>query len=189
MIARTSTFTYKGKAVMVQEVSRELGVRYVLEGSVRKAGGQVRITSQLVDATTGYHLWAERYDRPMRDIFAVQDEIVRRIVTTLNLQLTLWEKRGVLVHRRTDNLDAYDDFLRGLKYSLSHTREGSLKAQRMFEKAVALDPNYATRVRPWGIDICCIGSGSGVRTLMLPIEPYIWRNRLSLWMTSCPSPT
>ena len=90
VIARTSTFVYKGKAVGVQEVGRELGVKYVLEGSVRKAGGQVRITAQLVDATSGDHLWAERYDRPLQDIFALQDEIVRRIVTTLNLQLTLW---------------------------------------------------------------------------------------------------
>src|SRR5216684_4434827 len=110
VIARTSTFTYKGKAVRVQEVSRELGVKYVLEGSVRKADNQVRITAQLVDATTGDHLWAEHYDRPLKDIFALQDEIVRRIVTTLNLQLNLTEK-GVRVAKRTDSLEAYDYLL------------------------------------------------------------------------------
>jgi TolB-like protein/DNA-binding winged helix-turn-helix (wHTH) protein len=92
VIARNSTFTYKGKAVKEQQVGDELGVKYVLEGGVRKAGGQVRITAQLVDATTGTDLWAERYDRPMKDIFALQDEIVRKIVTTLNLQLNLAEK-------------------------------------------------------------------------------------------------
>src|SRR5579864_8062369 len=90
VIDRASTFTYKGKPVRVQNVSRELGVKYVLEGGVQKVGDQVRISVQLVDATTGTDLWAERYDRPMKDIFSVQDEIVRRIVTTLNLQLTLW---------------------------------------------------------------------------------------------------
>src|SRR6202030_2017563 len=89
VIARTSTFTYKGKAVKVQDVSRELGVKYILEGSVRKEANQVRITAQLVDATSGDHIWAEHYDRALRDIFSLQDEIVQRIVTTLNLQLAV----------------------------------------------------------------------------------------------------
>ena len=99
----------------VQDVSKELGVRYVLEGSVRKADNQVRITAQLIDATTGGHLWAERYDRPLQDIFALQDEIVQKIVTTLKLQLTLQEQ-GILVRKTTDNLEAYDYFLRGMEY-------------------------------------------------------------------------
>src|SRR5262249_19812127 len=102
VIARNSAFTYKGKAVKVQDVSKELGVRYVLEGSVRKADSQVRITAQLIDATTGYHLWSGRYDRPFQDLFALQDEIVQKIVTTLKLQLTL-EEQGVLVRKTTDN--------------------------------------------------------------------------------------
>src|SRR6185312_16079678 len=85
VIARTSTLAYKGKGARVQDVSRELGVQYVLEGSVRRADNQLRITAQLVDATTGEHVWAEHYDRPLRDIFALQDEIARRIVTTMNL--------------------------------------------------------------------------------------------------------
>src|SRR6266481_9152263 len=142
VIARTSAFTYKGKAAKVQDVSRELGVKYVLEGSVRKEANQVRITAQLVDATTDYEIWAERYDRPLQDIFALQDEIVRKIVTTLKLQLTLQEQ-GVLVRKTTDNLDAYENFLRGEEYFWSFTKDGNAKARQMFEKAVALDPKYA----------------------------------------------
>ena len=142
VIARTSAFTYKGKEVNVQDISRQLGVKYVLEGSVRKADNQVRITAQLVDATTGDHIWAEYYDRPLRDIFSLQDEIVRRIVTTLNLQLTL-EERGVLFKKRTENQEAYDDFLRALEYTLSITKDGNEKARQELEKAIALDPKYS----------------------------------------------
>jgi len=109
---------------------------------VRKAGDQVRITVQLADATTGGEVWAERYDRPFRDIFALQDEIVHRIVTTLNLQLTL-AQRGLPIPRTTDSLEAYDDLLRGSDYMVSSTKDGLTKARRMFEKAIALDPRYA----------------------------------------------
>jgi adenylate cyclase len=142
VIARHSTFTYKEKAVKVQEVSRELGVRYVLEGSVRKIGERVRITAQLVNATTGHHLWAERYDRPLQDIFALQDEIVQKIVTTLKLQLSLWEQ-GHLVRKTTDNLEAYDFYLRGVEYFYRSTQETNAQARQMFEQALALDPQYA----------------------------------------------
>jgi adenylate cyclase len=142
VIARNSAFTYKGKAVKAQEISKELGVRYVLEGSVRKADGQVRITAQLIDATTGYHLWSGRYDRPFTDIFALQDEIVQKIVTTLKLQLTL-EEQGVLVRKTTDNLEAYDYFLRGLESYNRATQEANAQARQMFEKAIELDPQYA----------------------------------------------
>jgi tetratricopeptide (TPR) repeat protein len=142
VIARDSSFTYKGRAAKLQDVGRELGVKYVLEGSVRKAAEQVRVTVQLADATTGAELWAERYNRPLRDVFALQDEIVRRIVTTLNLQIAL-SQEGVVIPRSTENLEAYDDFLRGVEYSLSYTKNGNVKAREMFEKAIALDPNYA----------------------------------------------
>ena len=108
VISRNSAFTYKGKVVKGQEVSKELGVQYMLEGSVRKANDQLRISVQLIDATQDRHLWAERYDRPLKDIFTLQDEIVQRIVTTLKLQFPLWEQEGKLVRRRTDNLEAYD---------------------------------------------------------------------------------
>src|SRR5712691_6580108 len=146
VIARTSTFTYKGKAAKVQDISRELGVAYVLEGSVRKAGDNVRITAQLVDATTGDHLWAEHYDRPLKDIFSLQDEIVRRIVTTLKLALPLdtqWKDQlQDFVGQHTDNPEAYDDYLRGAKYILTYSAEGVSKAKEMFAKAIELDPEY-----------------------------------------------
>src|SRR5713226_165453 len=146
VISRNSAFTYKGKAVKVQEVSKELGVQYVLEGSVRKADGQVRITAQLIDAIQDHHLWTERYDRPLQDIFALQDEIVQKIVTTLKLQLTLMEQ-GYLVRKRTDNLEAYDSWLRGLESLLrardETKKELNVQARQMFEKAIELDPQYA----------------------------------------------
>jgi TolB-like protein/predicted Zn-dependent protease len=142
VIARNSAFTYKGKAVKVQDVGREMGVRYVLEGSVLKADGQVRITAQLIDATMGGHLWSERYDRPLKDIFTLQDEIVQKIVTTLKLQLTLREQ-GYLVRKTTDNLEAYDYYLRGTDYFVRATKEANTQARQMFEKAIELDPQYA----------------------------------------------
>jgi adenylate cyclase len=142
VIARNSAFTYKGKAVKVQDVGREMGVRYVLEGSVLKADNQVRITAQLIDASTGYHLWSERYDRPLKDILTLQDEIVQKIVTTLRLQLTLQEE-GWVVRKHTDNLEAYDALLRGIEPFFRFTRETNVQARQLFEKAVALDPQYA----------------------------------------------
>src|SRR5262249_9937742 len=114
VISRNTAFFYKGKTVKLPELSKELGVQYVLEGRVRKADGQVRITTQLIDATKDRHLWSERYDRPLKDIFALQDEIVQRMVTTLKLQLTLQEQ-GILLQKTTDNLEASDAFLRGLE--------------------------------------------------------------------------
>ncbi len=142
VIARASTFTYKGRAAKLPEVGRELGVRYILEGSVRRVADRVRVTVQLADTTSGAELWAEHYDRPLRDVFALQDEIVRRVVTTLNLQIAL-SQRGIVVPRSTENLEAYDDLLRGAEYLLSFTRDGNAKARRMLEKALALDPAYA----------------------------------------------
>jgi adenylate cyclase len=142
VIARNSSFTYKGKSAKLQDVGTELGVKYVLQGSVRKAGGQVRITVQLADASTGAELWAERYDRPLRDIFALQDEIVRRIVTTSDLQLNL-ARYGLVIPRSTENLEAYDDLLRGTEYLAALTKDGNTKARPMFEKAIELDPRYA----------------------------------------------
>ncbi|HEV8714791.1 MAG TPA: tetratricopeptide repeat protein [Candidatus Binatia bacterium] len=141
VIARNTAFTYKGKAVNVQDVGKELGVRYVLEGSVQKASDQVRIVAQLIDTTTGGHLWSQRYDRPLQDIFALQDDIVQKIVTTLKLQLTLQEQ-GILVRKRTDSLEAYDTLLRGAEYFLRFTKEGDAQARPLFEKAIELDSQY-----------------------------------------------
>jgi TolB-like protein/Tfp pilus assembly protein PilF len=142
VISRNTAFFYKGKAVKTQDIGTELGVRYVLEGSTRKAGDQVRITAQLIDATTDYHLWSERYDRPLQDLFALQDEIVQQIVTTLRLQLTLQEQ-GYIVRKHTDNLEAYDFFLRGAEYYWRSTKKATAQARQMFEKAIALDRQYA----------------------------------------------
>ena len=142
VIARNSAFTYKGKTVKVQDVSGEMGVRYVLEGSVRKSDNQVRITAQLVDATTGYHLWSERYDRSLTDIFAVQDEIRQKIVTALRVNLTR-EERERFQRAPTDNLEAYDYYLRGGEYWLRSTKEANVQARQMFEKAIDLDPRFA----------------------------------------------
>ncbi len=142
VIAHNSARIYKDKDVEVQDLSRELGVRYALEGSIRKADNQVRVTAQLVDATTGEHLWSERFDRPYKDIFALQDEMVQKIVTTLRLQLTLMEQ-GYIMRKRTDNLEAYDAFLRGQEHFWRFTKEATAQARQLWEKAIALDPHYA----------------------------------------------
>ncbi len=142
VIARNSAFTYKGKAVKVQDVSRELGVRYVLEGSVRRSDNQVRITAQLIDATQGQHLWSERYDRPLQDIFAVQDEIRQQIVFALKVKLTP-EEQARFKTAPTNNLEAYDYYLRGWQLSWRTTKETNIQARQMFEKALELDPQYA----------------------------------------------
>jgi adenylate cyclase len=142
IIARNSAFTYKGKAVKVQEVGRELGVRYVLEGSVRKASDQVRISAQLVDATTGGHVWSERYDRPLTDLFALQDEIIQKIVLALKVEL-LPAEQELLRHFPTNNLEAYDYFWRGAEYYWRISKEDNLRARQMYEKAIALDPTFA----------------------------------------------
>jgi adenylate cyclase len=142
VIARTSVFTYKGKPVKVQQVSQDLGVRYVLEGSVRKVAERVRITAQLIDATTGAHLWAERYDRVLEDVFTVQDEITRNIVTALEVQLTSGEQVR-LWRQGTTNPEAYDMFLRGRDHVMRKTRENTVQARRLFERAIELDPEFA----------------------------------------------
>ena len=142
VIARNSVFTYKGKPVKVQQVSEELGVRYVLEGSVQKAGDRVRITTQLVDATKGHHLWAERYDRELKDIFALQEEIAQKIVSALEIKLTEGEEERAW-RKYTDNPEAYDYFLRGIQYMYIYKKEANARARQMFERAVELDPEFA----------------------------------------------
>jgi len=150
VIARNSVFTYKGKTVKVDQVGRELGVRHVLEGSVRKAGDRVRITAQLVDARTGGHLWAERYDRDLEDIFALQDEVVQKIVAVLAVKLTE-DEQNRLERRYTNNLEAYDCFLRGLEYWQRLTPDGNDQARRMFCDAIDMDPEFALAYSRLGI--------------------------------------
>jgi len=142
VIARNSVFTYKGKAVSVKQVGEELGVRYVLEGSVRKANNRVRITAQLIDARTNGHIWAERYDKELKDIFDLQDEVTHEIVSALAVKLTEEEQKRV-VRQGTDNLMAYDYTLRGLEYFNRYTKEANTRARKLFQKAIDLDPRYA----------------------------------------------
>jgi adenylate cyclase len=150
VISRNSVFLYKKKTVKPEQVSQELGVRYILEGSVRKAGNRVRITAQLIDATTGYHLWAERYDRELQDIFAVQDEVTQKIVAALQVKLTVGEQERVK-RPPTTNLEAYDCFLRGLEHYSQRTQESNSHARRMFERAVHLDPHFAAAYAVLGL--------------------------------------
>lgn len=142
VIARHSAFTYKGKAVTLQDVSREMGVRYVLEGSVRKANDQIRVTAQLIDGMTGGHLWSARYDRPFGDIFALQDEIGQKIVTALKVKL-IQDEQERFRRAPTDNQEAYDYYLCGLEHFSRTTKEANTQARQMFEKAVELDSQYA----------------------------------------------
>jgi tetratricopeptide (TPR) repeat protein len=142
VIARNSAFTYKRKAVKVEDVSQELGVQYVLEGSVRKENNRMRINAQLIDATAGHHIWAERYDREMKDLFALQDEITQKIVLALRVKLTK-EEQEQFRRTPTDNLEAYDYFLRGKEPFYRYTKESNAQARQMLEKAVVLDPQFA----------------------------------------------
>jgi adenylate cyclase len=139
VIARNSSFTYRDKDMTVQQVSAELGVRYLLEGSVRKAGGRVRITAQLIDGTTGGHLWADRYDRDLTDIFAVQDDVTQKIVSNLAIKLTRDEKRRLL-RKAPDNVEAYDHNLRGSDLLWRLTRDTSVEARQLLQQAIDLDP-------------------------------------------------
>jgi TolB-like protein/Flp pilus assembly protein TadD len=142
VIARNSTFAYKGKSPNIRHVAEELGVRYVLEGSVRRSGDQVRINAQLIDATTGGHIWADRYDGNLKDIFSLQDEVTRNIVTVLAVQLTTGDTERA-TRKKTENAEAYDAFLKGWGHYLRQRPDDFRMAISYFEKAVELDPQYA----------------------------------------------
>jgi adenylate cyclase len=141
IIASNTVFTYKYKSVRIKEISQELGVRYVVEGSVQKAGEKVRINAQLIDANTGHHLWAERYERDLKDIFALQGEIVQTIVATLAIKVGETELARAM-RKDTTSLEAYDYILRGWQYFYRRTRSANIKAKKMFRKAMELDPDY-----------------------------------------------
>ena len=142
VISRNSTFVYKGKAVKMQEVARELGVDYLLEGSVQKSGDRIRVTVQLIDAETDRHIWAERYDRELEDIFAIQDEMTRAIVATLPGRVEA-ASHDRAKRKPTDNMAAYECVLAAKVLHHRSTREDNVQAQRLLDRALALDPNYA----------------------------------------------
>jgi adenylate cyclase len=133
VIARNSTFTYKGKPVKIKQVAEELGVRYVMEGSVRTAGDQIRITAQLIDALTGHHLWAERYDRKLKDLFAIQDDISKKVITG---------ELARVLEKGTDNIQAYLKNLQAYEYMHRVTKEDNAVARQLCQEAIALDPKY-----------------------------------------------
>jgi adenylate cyclase len=143
VIASNTVFSFKGKSLKVKDIGRELGVRYVIEGTVQKAGDKVRINAQLIDANTGHHLWAERYDRDLNDLFAIQDEIVHTIVATLAIKVDAAE-RSRAMRKDTDNLEAHDYALRGKEFLLRLNRSENIKAKEMFKRALELDSHYAS---------------------------------------------
>jgi tetratricopeptide (TPR) repeat protein len=143
VIARNSTFTYKGKPVKVQQVAEDLGIRYVLEGSVQTSDEQIRITAQLIDAITGNHLWAEHYDRNLQDIFALQDEITSKVITSLQLKLTEGEYAHT-VAKSTKNLRALEHFWKAEYHFFRMTKEDNEVAQRWLEKAIETDPKFSS---------------------------------------------
>ena len=179
VIARNTMFSYKGQAVDVKTVAKELGVRYLLEGSVRKAGNRVRVSAQLVEGTTGNQIWAERYDRDLEDIFEVQDEITGNVVGAIEPELTRaeWERAKT---KKTENLDAWDYVVRAIALMMEFSDEDSAEAMRLLEQAIALDPRYARAyghkawlaiwraLQGWGemgpaIEVATIESGRGIQ--------------------------
>jgi len=163
VIARNSSFSYKGQQVKVRQVAEDLGVRYVLEGSVRRAGDQVRINAQLIDATTGGHLWAERYDGALADVFALQDRVTEKIVSALAVKLTIEDRKALEHSGRPLNLDAYEYVLRGRAKLAQANRQATIEARKLFEKAIEADPKYTRAYvnlgllhyhewRYWGLD-------------------------------------
>jgi adenylate cyclase len=150
VIARESTFSYKGKAVKVKQVAEELGVQYVLEGSVQRAGGKVRVTAQLIDALKGHHLWADRYDREWKELFAIQDEITKQIISALQVKIT-WGEISSAFARGTENLEAYMKASEAIWYCSQGTIEAVNRARQLAQEAVALDPKYPTAYLALGL--------------------------------------
>ena len=142
VISRESTFSYKDTSTDVRQIAQDLDVKFVLEGSVRKAGNRVRVTAQLIDADTGHHVWAERYDRDMEDIFDLQDEIVTIIASALEPELNAFERERAL-RKPPENLDAWEQYQRALYYMWTYEHEPVLQAMELFKKAISADPNFA----------------------------------------------
>jgi len=157
VIARASTFTYKGQTVDIREVGRKLGVRYVLEGSVRKSGRRIRVTAQLIQADTGHHLMAERYDRDLTDLFALQDEITTAIAGAIEPELLKFERDRIASQRRQRDENAYELYQRGLWYHYRHSKADNIEAQAYFQRALAVDPQYPQATAALAIAVCNAG--------------------------------
>jgi TolB-like protein/Flp pilus assembly protein TadD len=161
VIARNSSFAYKGRAVDVRQIGRELGVRYVLEGSVRKSGNRICVTAQLVEAETGNHVWVERYDRDLADIFAVQDEITERVVAAIEPEL--YAAENIRSQRKPpDSLDAWECVIRALSAIRQWAREANIEAERLCHRAIAIAPDYgqAHSLLAWALlQSSIVGSG------------------------------
>jgi tetratricopeptide (TPR) repeat protein len=168
VISRNSSFIYKGRVVDVKQVGRELGVRYVLEGSVRKAGNRVRIAGQLIDSSTGAHLWADRFDGEVKDIFDLQDQVTASVVGAIAPKLEQAEIERAK-RKPTESLDAYDCYLRGMAEFHKWTSEGNLAALQHFYRAIKLDPSYASA---WGIAARCFSQRMAGQLTILE-EPEI----------------
>jgi len=149
VISRESSFTFKGKSMQIQEIGRELGVQYVLEGSIQKFGNQIRITAQLIDATNGHHLWAEKYDRELKDIFAMKDEITMKIATVLQVKLT--DGEGANWGPETESFEAYIKTMQSIEHFMAFTPDGNILSRQKAKEALDLDPNYssATEMFAW----------------------------------------
>jgi TolB-like protein len=175
VIARNSSFTYKGRAVDVKQVGRELGVRYVLEGGVRKAADRVRITAQLIDVSTGAHLWADRFDGSLEDIFELQDQVTASVVGAIAPRLEQAEMERAK-HKPTESLDAYDYFLRGMASLHSWTKEGNDEALRLFNKAIELDSEFASA---YGMAAWCYVRRKGGRWMIGRVQETAETARLA----------
>jgi TolB-like protein len=190
VIARNSTFTYKGQAIDVKQVGRELGVRYVLEGSVRKGGNRVRITAQLIDALIGTHLWADRFDGLLEDVFELQDRIAASVAGVIEPALQAAEMRRSAA-RPTNDLTAYDLYLRALSTFYPITEERVFAALGLLEQAIAIDPNYGPALSWAGSATCGWSMTAGPKRRQPTVaRPPILRDRRSRWRrtTRAPSP-
>jgi len=177
VIARTSTYAYKGKQVRIDQVAEELGVRYVLEGSVRSSGRNLRITAQLIDAATGNHLWAERYDSTAGDVFSLEDRITENITAAITVKLTPGKKE-VPIRKETENVFAHEAFLRGWDYYLKHTSGDFVEAIRLFKKATELDPGYGRAYAALALAYWSAGYGSMSKHLGMTYgEARLWTRK------------
>ena len=189
VIARNSSFTYKGKAVDIKQVGRELGVRYVLEGSVRKAGDRIRITGQLIDAATGAHLWADRFDGELANIFDLQDRVTQSVVGTIGPKLEQAEIDRAK-RKPTESLDAYDYYLRGMAAFHQLNLDANREALKLFSRAFELDPDYAAA---YGMAARCHAQRKGFSAAVGPTgenkqKPCVWRASRPASDGTMPSP-